>query len=125
MLEFLRGRASRRKLRLFACACWRAWHASVLWEDILRDIFGNPFHPPPPIAPAGLQWNDCTIPKLALCIYDELVLPSGHLDKAQLGVLADALEEAGVTDPDILGHLRAPGPHVRGCWPVDLLLGKE
>jgi hypothetical protein len=42
-----------------------------------------------------------------------------------LPLLADALEEAGCTDADILGHLRASGPHARGCWPVDLLLAKE
>jgi hypothetical protein len=41
-----------------------------------------------------------------------------------LPVLADALEEAGCTDQTILDHLRGPGPHVRGCWAVDLLLGK-
>jgi hypothetical protein len=39
-------------------------------------------------------------------------------------VLADALEEAGCTDADILGHLRAAAPHARGCWAVDLLLGR-
>ena len=46
-------------------------------------------------------------------------------DFGGLPVLADALEEAGCTDADLLGHLRGPGPHVRGCWAVDLLLGKE
>jgi hypothetical protein len=40
-------------------------------------------------------------------------------------VLADALEEAGCTDQTILGHLRGPVPHVRGCWAVDLILGKS
>ena len=45
-------------------------------------------------------------------------------DYGGLPVLADALEEAGCTDADLLGHLRGPGPHVRGCWAVDLLLGK-
>jgi hypothetical protein len=46
-------------------------------------------------------------------------------DYGDLPVLADALEEAGCDQPDLLGHLRGPGPHVRGCWAVDLLLGKE
>jgi hypothetical protein len=41
-----------------------------------------------------------------------------------LGVLADALEDAGCDNAEILGHLRGPGPHVRGCWVVDLILGK-
>jgi hypothetical protein len=40
-------------------------------------------------------------------------------------VAADALEEGGCTDQVILDHLRGPGPHVRGCWPVDLLLARE
>jgi hypothetical protein len=35
------------------------------------------------------------------------------------------LEEAGYTDADVLGHLREPGPHVRGCWAVDICLGKS
>jgi hypothetical protein len=38
--------------------------------------------------------------------------------------LGDALEEAGCSDEEILAHLRGPGPHVRGCWVVDLLLNK-
>ena len=37
---------------------------------------------------------------------------------------ADALEEAGVTDAGLLGHLRGPGPHVRGCHVLDLVLGR-
>jgi hypothetical protein len=46
-------------------------------------------------------------------------------DYGDLPVLADALEDAGCDNADILGHLRGPGPHARGCWVVDLLLGKE
>jgi hypothetical protein len=62
---------------------------------------------------------------LARAAYDERFVPSGHLDPVRLAVLADALEEGGCTNADILAHLRAPGPHVRGCWPVDLLLARE
>ena len=47
------------------------------------------------------------------------------LDPDRLAVLADALEEAGCDNADLLSHLRGPGPHVRGCWALDLLLGKE
>jgi hypothetical protein len=43
----------------------------------------------------------------------------------RLPILADALEESGCHDPDILAHCRQPGEHVRGCWVVDLLLGRE
>ena len=42
----------------------------------------------------------------------------------RLPVLADALDDAGCANADLLAHLRGPGPHVRGCWAVDLLLGK-
>jgi hypothetical protein len=45
-------------------------------------------------------------------------------DFAAMPVLADALEDAGCADPAILAHCREPGPHVRGCWVVDLVLGK-
>ena len=64
-----------------------------------------------------LAWRDGTILKLAQAIYDDRAFD-------RLPVLADALEEAGCHDADILAHCRAPGPHVRGCWVVDLLLGK-
>ena len=46
------------------------------------------------------------------------------LDAGRLAVLADMLEEAGCSDADLLNHLRGPGPHVRGCWVLDLLLGR-
>jgi hypothetical protein len=42
-----------------------------------------------------------------------------------MGVLADALEEAGCDNADVLDHCRKPGEHVRGCWVIDHLLGKE
>jgi hypothetical protein len=43
----------------------------------------------------------------------------------RLPILADALEEAGCDEPALLAHCRSDGPHVRGCWAVDLVLGKE
>ena len=42
----------------------------------------------------------------------------------RLPILADALEEAGCADAGLLSHLREPGDHVRGCWALDLILGK-
>jgi hypothetical protein len=42
----------------------------------------------------------------------------------RLPILADALEDAGCTDADLLNHCRGPGLHVMGCWVVDMLLGK-
>jgi hypothetical protein len=91
---------------------------------LLHDLFGNPFRPAA-LDPSWLTWHSGTIPQLAQAIYEDRHLPDGHLDPHRLAVLADALEDAGCSDQDILGHLRGPGPHTRGCWAVDLLLGKE
>ncbi len=84
----------------------------------IRDIFGNPFRPPPPVDSFWLSWNDGIVPKLAQAIYDDRAFD-------RLPILADALEEAGCTNADILNHCRQPGEHVRGCWVVDLILGKS
>jgi hypothetical protein len=91
---------------------------------LLRDIFGNPFRPVA-VDPAWLSSNDGATRRLAQAAYDDRQLPDGTLDPARLAVLTDALEDAGCTDRAILDHLRGPGVHVRGCWCVDLLLGKS
>lgn len=91
---------------------------------LLRELFGNPFRSVA-ITPYWLSWNDGTLARLAQAIYDERLFPDGTLDSARLAILADALEDAGCTDSAILEHLRGPGPHVRGCWVVDLLLEKK
>jgi hypothetical protein len=83
---------------------------------LLRDIYGNPFRPAA-LDPAWLVWDGGTIQKLAQAIYDERAFE-------RLPVLADALEEAGCANEDLLGHCRQTAEHVRGCWAVDLLLGK-
>jgi hypothetical protein len=198
MLEFLRGKTTDRKLRLFAVACCRrVWHLlhkrgrraititehfvdgmatpsaleqararlshNTYWDDgvrhaaaansvdanlcwgwvvearltedeeqdpltvqidlarLLFDVVGNPFRPVS-ILPT---WLTPTVLKLAQAAYDNRLLPSGLLDNAGLAVLADALEEAGCADADNLSHLREPKDHVRGCWAVDLVLGKS
>jgi hypothetical protein len=87
--------------------------------DLLRCVFGPlPFRPAPRLRPAWLAWEGGTVPKLAAAIYEERAFD-------RLPILADALEDAGCTEAELLAHLRAPGPHVRGCWALDLLLGKE
>ena len=86
-----------------------------------RDVFGNPFRPVT-LDPA---WQTPTIVGLAQATYEHRSLPEGTLEHARLAVLADALEDVGCQDADILAHCRQPGGHTRGCWVVDLLLGKE
>jgi hypothetical protein len=87
---------------------------------LMRCVFGNPFRPVT-LDPA---WRTPTVTALAQAAYDERALPGGALDNVRLSVLADALEEAGCGE-DVFGHLREKGPHVRGCWVIDLLLDKE
>jgi hypothetical protein len=90
--------------------------------DLLRDIIGNPFRP----VSLDSAWRTPAVVALATAAYDERILPSGHLDANRLAVLADALEDAACTDEQVLLHLRGPtGPHVRGCFVLDLLLDKK
>jgi hypothetical protein len=83
---------------------------------LLRDVSGNPFRHRDP-SPNWLSWNDGTVRKIAYGIYEDRAFD-------RMPILADALEDAGCDSDDILAHCRGPGPHVRGCWVVDLLLGK-
>src|SRR5262249_20594224 len=77
---------------------------------LLHDIFGNPFRTVL-VDPSWLAWNGKTVLKLARGIYVGRAFD-------RLPILADALEDAGCTNADILDHCRGPGPHVRGCWVI-------
>lgn len=79
---------------------------------MLRDIIGNPFRP----VAIDPSWVTLEVGTLARTIYD-------GQDFDRLPALADALVKAGCDHADLLGHCRQPGPHVKGCWAVDLLLG--
>ena len=89
--------------------------------SLVREIAGNPFHP----VAIDPDSKTHTVLSLAQLVYDNRVLPAGILEPERLTILADALEDARCDNSDILDHLRGPGPHVRGCWAVDSILGKE
>jgi hypothetical protein len=83
---------------------------------LLRDVLGNPFRPVR-VDPSWRLWNDGTVVKIAQGIYEERAFD-------RLPILHDALLDAGCDCMDILTHCRSVGPHERGCWVVDLVLGK-
>ena len=80
----------------------------------VRDIFGNPFRP----VAFSPEWRTDTTVSLARTMYESR-------DFSAMPILADALQDAGCDSAEILDHCRGPGPHVRGCWVVDLVLGKR
>lgn len=92
--------------------------------ELLRDVFGPLLYRPASLPGAVHAWEGGVVTRLAQAAYDERHLPGGELDEQRLAVLADALEDTGLVDDALLSHLRSPGPHVRGCWAVDLVLGK-
>jgi hypothetical protein len=83
--------------------------------DLVRDIFGNPFLKPPKF---DKRWRTSTVLLLARQMYESR-------EFSAMPILADALQDAGCNDATILDHCRGPGPHVCGCWVVDLVLGKK
>lgn len=98
---------------------WHERHADEPGHQLalLRDIFDNPFR----LMAIDLSWpslNGGIVVKLAQSIYQERAF-------YRLPILADSIENAGCHDADILGHCRQPGEHVRGCWVVDMILGKK
>jgi hypothetical protein len=81
---------------------------------LLRDVFGNPFRP----VAFDPAWRTDTAVALARGMY-------GSRDFSAMPILADALQDAGCENDDLLAHCRdAKQVHVRGCWVVDLVLGK-
>jgi hypothetical protein len=110
-----------------ATPAYLAGHAAecAAQAALLRCLFGNPFRPLPRVDADVLGWRDGTVARLAQAAYEVRTMPSGHVDPARLAILADALEDAGSMEAELLAHLRSPGPHVRGCVAVDLLLNRS
>ena len=99
--------------------------SSVYWPEavvltgaqqpaLLRDVFGNPFRS----VTFSPSWCTPTVVARASQMY-------GSQDVGAMPILADALQDAGCDSADVLDHCRGPGPHVRGCWVVDLVMGKQ
>jgi hypothetical protein len=84
--------------------------------DLVRDVLGNPLRRPA-IDPAWLLWNHGAARQIA-----EQIDTSGNF--AELPILADALEDAGCCDGELLQHLRGESVHVPGCWALDAVLGR-
>jgi hypothetical protein len=101
----------RRNLKAYRAAFQAEQDAQA---TLLRDIFGNPFRP----VKFPKRWRTEAAVGLALRMYDDR-------DFRAMPILADALEEAGCDVAELLAHCREPGVHVRGCWVVDLVLGKS
>jgi hypothetical protein len=81
---------------------------------LVRDVFGNPFRP----VCFSPEWRTDTAMSLARTMYDAR-------EFSAMPILADALQDAGCDSDDVLNHCRGDGPHVRGCWVCDLVLGKQ
>lgn len=94
---------------------WTTTQPDAIMAELLREVIG-----PWPSNPVAVDpgWQSATVVALAQAIYKERAFD-------RLPILADALEDAGCTNAEILSHCRGPGPHGRGCWVVDMILGKE
>jgi hypothetical protein len=95
-------------------ASFPLWSDPRLQVELLRDIFGNPFRP----VAFSPEWRTDTAVSLVRQMYDSR-------EFGAMPILADALQDAGCDNDDILNHCRGPGLHVRGCWVVDLVLDKS
>ncbi|MGF1578648.1 MAG: hypothetical protein ACFCD0_04725 [Gemmataceae bacterium] len=117
------GRVGDLAIQLVAATQQRAYVPELARAEIqfqttlLRDVFHHPSYKlPDPVR--FLEWNGGTVSRMVHSIYT-------HRQFDLLPILADALEEAGCTDERVIGHCRSAGPHIRGCWVVDYLLGSE
>ncbi|MFO0805086.1 MAG: hypothetical protein U0791_18425 [Gemmataceae bacterium] len=97
-----------------ACVQRVSEEQSQVSSRLLREIIGNPFRPVT-FAP---DWRTSTVAAIARGMYESR-------DFSPMSLLADALQDAGCDNEDILNHCRSNGPHVRGCWVVDLILAKN
>jgi uncharacterized protein (TIGR02996 family) len=96
---------------------WEAGRHGTACCDLLRELFEGP-GAPVALDRAWLAANDGAAARLARAAYEERAFD-------RLGILADALEDAGCADQRLLEHLRSPGPHALGCWALDRVLERD
>jgi hypothetical protein len=82
--------------------------------DLVREVVGNPYR----AVTFESRWRTSDVLGLARAIYEDRAFD-------RMPILADALMDAGCADEQVLTHCREPGPHIRGCWVVDLVLNKK
>ncbi len=94
---------------------------------LFREVIGNPFAPRTAV-PTWMQPAERATPGWLIRVSEtaRAVATAIHRDQAydRFPILADALEEEGCTDDELLLHMRVPSGHVRGCWALDAVLGK-
>lgn len=98
---------------------WHARHGADVEEaavqaDLLRCVAGNPFR----VTAFDPAWRTSAVVGVAEAAYEAKAWD-------RLPILADALQDAGCEAEALLSHLRSGGPRCRGCWVLDLLLGKQ
>lgn len=101
---------------------WARQVGAEVYAGLIREIFRNPFNHSRRTSWAAGKYARDVITQDALHVASMIYDTRGF---HELPVLADALEDGGVTNQEVLTHLRSPGPHVLGCWALDLVLGKE
>jgi hypothetical protein len=84
---------------------------------LVYEVIGNPFRPSR-LDPFCLAWGDGLVRQLAEGIYEDRAFD-------RMPVLGDALEDAGCRDVELLAHCREHREHVRGCWVLDMILGRD
>ena len=96
--------------------------------DLFREVIGNPFAERVVVGP-GWERSGGVVAGWMTRVGETARLIAAGVQAEQafdrLPILADALEDDGCTDAELLAHLRGPGPHVRGCWALDVVLGKS
>jgi hypothetical protein len=97
---------------------WAPLTVRVSICQALREVVPCPFNDPPSLAPAILAWNEGTVVRMAQAIYDGYAFDL-------MPILADALLDAGYTDESVISHCQSGIEHARGCWVLDLILGKS